>query len=102
MNPAPILKAGPAQVAADIHNVRSEDHTWLFQREEWLSKNQVQGFCSRLATKRRRHTNEEISLEDALEGEQEQEQNNLLNAIDEDLDLISILLFTTSFVCVIT
>ena len=55
-----------------------------------------------MKAKRRRHTNEEISLEDALEGEQEQEQNNLLNAIDEDLDLISILLFTTSFVCVIT
>jgi len=81
------LKADPAQVAADMRNARGEDHTRLFRREDWLSKSQVQGFFCRLAAKRRRHANEEISLEDALEEEQEQERNNLLNAINEDLNL---------------
>ena len=44
-------------------------------------------FFSRLKAKRRRHANEEISLEYALEEEKEQERNNFLNAINEDLNL---------------
>ena len=84
-----------------MRNARSEDHTWLFRREEWLSKSQVQGFFSRLAAKRRKHTNEEIPLEDALEEEKQQEWNNLLDTINEDLNLQHPVIYVTC-VCVIT
>lgn len=77
------LKADPSQVAINMRNARNEDHTRLFRRDEWLSKSQVQGFFSRLAAKRRRHGNEEITLQDALEEEQEQERNDLLSSIEE-------------------
>jgi len=59
----------------------------------------VQEFFSRLAAKRRRHANEEISLEDALEEEQEQERNNLLNAINEDLNLQNPLIYDIFCLC---
>ena len=48
-------KADPAQVAAEMRKAREADGARKFIRSEWLTKNQVQSYFSRLsATKRRR------------------------------------------------
>jgi len=41
-------------VSNDIRNGTEEQNNRLFDREEWLTKNQVQGFFSHLAATRRR------------------------------------------------
>ena len=47
-------KASAEQVAKDMRNARTHDNQRRFGREEWLTKLQVQGFFSRLASSRRR------------------------------------------------
>ena len=47
-------KADRAQVADDIRKARDADGKRRFQRSEWLSKSQVQGFFSRLPSSKRR------------------------------------------------
>lgn len=37
-------KADPSQVAAEMRKARSDDGTRRFEREEWLTKKQIQGF----------------------------------------------------------
>ena len=48
------LKADPQQVSNDMRKARDEQNRRLFEREEWLTKSQVQGFFSRLSANRRR------------------------------------------------
>ena len=48
------LKADPQQVSNDMRKTRDEQNRRLFERDEWLTKSQVQGFFSRLAASRRR------------------------------------------------
>ena len=48
------LKADPQQVSNDMRKARDEQNRRLFEREEWLTKNQVQRFFSRLSANRRR------------------------------------------------
>lgn len=47
-------KADPTQVAADMRNAKNESNERLFTRTEWMTKNQVQSFFSRLAATRRK------------------------------------------------
>ena len=47
-------KVSTEQVAKDMRNARTHDDQRRFGREEWLTKLQVQGFFSRLASSRRR------------------------------------------------
>lgn len=49
-------KADPTQVVADMRKARSIEGTRKFNRSEWLTKTQVQGFFSRLASMKRRKT----------------------------------------------
>ena len=49
-------KADPTQVAADMRTARDIEGTRKFKRSEWLTKTQVQGFFSRLASMKRRKT----------------------------------------------
>ena len=48
------LKADPQQVSNDMCKTRDEQNRWLFERDEWLTKSQLQGLFSRLAASRRR------------------------------------------------
>lgn len=41
-------KADPEQVAIHMRNARNKDNGRLFSREEWLSRNQIQAYFSRL------------------------------------------------------
>ena len=47
-------KVSVEQVAKDMRNAKTHDNQWLFGREDWLTKLQVQGFFSRLAYARRK------------------------------------------------
>ena len=49
-------KTDPTQVAADMRTARDIEGTRKFKRSEWLTKTQVQGFFSRLASIKRRKT----------------------------------------------
>lgn len=49
-------KAGSTQVAADMRTARDIEGTRKFNRSEWLTKTQVQGFFSRLASMKQRKT----------------------------------------------
>ena len=58
-------KADPTQVAADMRTARDIEGTRKFNRSEWLTKTQVQGFFSRLASmKRRKTTVDQVQEED--------------------------------------
>ena len=46
-------KADPTQVAADMQVARNTNGERKFQRSEWLSKSQIQGFFSQLAASKR-------------------------------------------------
>ena len=39
-------KADPQQVLLDMRCAKDVNGTWLFQREQWLSKSQIKGFFS--------------------------------------------------------
>lgn len=47
-------KADPEQVAQDMRTARDESGNRIFEREEWLTKSQIQGFFSRLTSSRRK------------------------------------------------
>ena len=47
-------KADPAQVAAEMRKAREADGARKFIRSEWLTKNQVQSYFSRLSAMKRR------------------------------------------------
>ena len=58
-------KADPMQVALDMRSAKDDNNSRFFRTPEWLTKTQVKGFFSRLATARRRRCNEDIDLKDA-------------------------------------
>ena len=65
-------KAGPTQVVSDMRSAKDDNNSRLFSREEWLTKTQVKGFFSRLATARKRRGKENIDLNDAYAEEEEE------------------------------
>ena len=85
------LKADPKQVAADMRNARDEENDRRFSREEWLTKTQIQGYFSRLASARRKKgqidTTDESGLEDAVGEEEHNNRIQLIGAVMEEIDL---------------
>ena len=57
----------------------------MFERKDWLTKSQVQGFVLRLAATRRRHGNQEKQVEDVYAEEEEQEKNGVLENVSAQL-----------------
>ena len=81
-----------------MRNARNERNERLFQREEWLTKTQIMGFFSRLASRQRTRGQDATSKEqtfditadenddiDALIGDSD--RNNLLNDIQSRIGL---------------
>ena len=75
-------KSDPAQVALDMRSAKDESNERLFTRSEWLTKNQIQSFFSRLAAARRKLI--------GLSAEQE-EDAQCLQEDDERRELVGIL-----------
>jgi len=82
-------KADPGKVAADMRTSRKPNGSRMFERKDWLTKSQVQGFFSRLATTRRRQGNQEVQIEDVYAKQEEQERHGVLENVAAQL--------TTSF-----
>ena len=61
-------KADPGKVAADMRTSRNPNGSRMFERKDWLTKSQMQGFFSRLAATRRRQGNQEVQVEDVHAG----------------------------------
>ena len=84
------LKADPSQVLADMRNARDEENNLRFSREEWLTKNQIKSYFSRLSSAKRKgqdDVDDRAELEDIL-GEQEEKSRQLLkNSIIEKIGL---------------
>ena len=78
-------KADPGKVAADMRTSRKPDGWRMFERKDWLTKSQVQGFFSRLAATRRRQGNQEVQIEDVYAEEEEQERHGVLENIAAQL-----------------
>ena len=78
-------KADPGKVAADMRTSRKPDGSRMFERKDWLTKSQVQGFFSRLAATRRRQGNQEVQIEDVYAEEEEQERHGVLENIAAQL-----------------
>ena len=57
-------KEDPAQEANDMCNAHNTDDTRMFIKMEWLSKLQIQGFFSRVSTKRKQSDGKETSSDD--------------------------------------
>ena len=81
-------KASAEQVAKDMCNVRTYDNQRRFGREEWLTKLQVRGFFSRLASLRRKQGwhGADTSEEDN-EGDEVGEQRHVVQEVIENLGL---------------
>lgn len=74
-------KADPQQVSSDMQQARDEQNNRLFDREEWLTKSQVQGFFSCLTAARRRQKGTaeiELSPRDLLREDQEADRQLLM------------------------
>ena len=59
-------KANPQHVAQDMRTARDESGNRIFEREEWLTKTQIQRFFSRLTSNRRKLVCEEESQDEEL------------------------------------
>ena len=57
----------------------------MFDRKDWLTKSQVQGFFSRLGATRRRQGNKEVQIEDVYAEEEEQERYEVLETVAAQL-----------------
>ena len=84
------LKADPQQVSNDMRKTRDEQNRRLFERDEWLTKSQVQGFFSRLAASRGRqqaHSEIEHNPKELFLEEKEAERQQLMAHISNELRL---------------
>ena len=64
---------------------RNPDGSRMFERKEWLTKSQVQGFFSRLAATRRKQGNQEEQIEEVYAEEEEQERHRVLENVSAQL-----------------
>ena len=78
-------KADPGKVAADVRTSRTPDGSRMFERKDWLTKSQVQGFFSRLAATRRRQGNQDVQIEDVYAEEEEQDRHEVLENVAAQL-----------------
>jgi len=68
-----------------MRTARKPDGLRIFDRKDWLRKNQVQGFFSRLAATRRKQGNQEVQMEDVYAEEEEQERREVLESVAAEL-----------------
>ena len=83
-------KADPTQVSLDIRAAKDESGERLFKREEWLNKQQIKGFFSRLAKQRRKgqlesDTSAEEDTDDDFEENAQREM--LVDNITAEIDV---------------
>ena len=95
-------KVSAEQVAKAMRNARTHDNQRLFGREDWLTKLQVQGFFSRLASARRKQgwcgadTSEEGDEDDDREVG---EQRHTVEEVIENLGLKHPIIFDVYNLC---
>ena len=77
-------KADPAQVSADMRNVKTAEGQRAFSQEEWLTKVQIKWFFSRLAAAQRKRTTGESSAKENPADEQELLQEELARLEEKD------------------
>ena len=78
-------KQDPAQIANDMCKARNTDGTWMFNRMEWLSNLQIQGFFSPLAAKRKQTDGKKTSSDDAEPDDTEELAVEYASLTDEQL-----------------
>ena len=92
-------KADPSQVATDMRNAKNESNERLFTRSEWLSKNQVQSFFSRMAAARRKEqgvSGLSTEKEEDIQCLQEySEREDLINTVNEEINVAHFILVMT-------
>ena len=86
------LNADPNQVSADMRHARDEEDNCRFSREEWLTKNQIKIYFSRLASAKRKgqqtdDVDDQAELEDILGEQEENSRQLLINSIIEKIGL---------------
>lgn len=83
-------KCDADQVAKDMRKAKTVENEKMFTRDEWLTKTQIKGFFSRLASSRRkrsRNASTPISAEDEEDEINEQEHYEILEEVLERLGL---------------
>ena len=84
-------KADPKWVSNDVRMTRDDkQNNRLFDRQEWLSKSQVQGFFSRLAASRRRQqrsTEIKLNTRELLLEKEEADTQHLVDEVTMELKL---------------
>ena len=84
-------KADPQQVAIDMRNTRTEENKRMFSRDEWLSRNQVQSYFSRLAVLKRKQTNTSSSRQATIDDlEYVVHEEDWLQQVDEVYEKLSV------------
>ena len=84
-------KADPQQVAIDMRNTRTEENKRMFSRNEWLSRNQVQSYFSRLAVLKRKQTNPSSSRQATIDDlEDVVHEEDWLQQVDEVYEKLSV------------
>lgn len=100
-------KADAEQVAKGMRNARTVDNQRIFSREDWLTKTQVQGFFSRLASARRKRGSNESSHgeeeedddEEEDEGDDQEQQRQVVEEVMDNLGLKHPIVFDVYNVC---
>ena len=80
-------KANPQWVSNDMRTAREEQNNRQFDRQEWLSKSQVQGFFPHLAASRRRQqcsTEIELNTRELLLEEEEADRQHLIDEVTKE------------------
>ena len=89
------MKADPQQVAVDMRNARTEENKRLFSRGEWLSRNQIQSYFSRLSVLKKKQTTTALSgqateVVDAVDIEDVAQEEEWLQQVDEVYQSLSV------------
>ena len=92
-------KATAEQVAKDMRNARTLDNQKLFGRDEWLTKAQVQGFFSRLASPRKRRGCQGTVTSEEDNEEDDEEHFLAVEEVIEDLGLKHPIVFDVYNLC---
>ncbi|KAL9958399.1 hypothetical protein ACROYT_G035406 [Oculina patagonica] len=82
-------KADPDQVALSMRNARNEKNERMFKREEWLTKTQITGFFSRLASRKRTRGQDAPLMDENLQ--EDKEENEDLEALIRESDRCSLI-----------
>ena len=87
-------KADPEQISIEMRTVKNVDNVRRFERREWLTRTQIAGFFSRLASRSRRGNTacregqeETEDQDDVAMEEREEEKRALVDKINQELGL---------------